>query len=496
MNKNARKPSADPKQEKLREDKAKLNRQISELINDTIHFKKLLNGYPSKFFNQRSKIQNPIPADPSTIVVALAADFQDIAGKANAIVQEQLEYSKTRRQKQLKQPTATQPTTTEPTQPATIEQPDLSQQLNKGLANFNSEMIKEASNPFSRFWSKIINPRFGLTPEASRVRKYRTDLLHSTISIYKGLKQLQSAIVSSGSENIFVGSKLLDQVENNYIFIASGLQNFQEALPQGVDDAGGAIESPEEKDSTSKEDKPTKEKKPKKDKKVNEAETKELLAKSDRIAQEIIRHSSLFPETYMVSLANLANLFVGAPTTKDELPAKIQMAIDLLVKYKEALAKLAQERKIPLQHSLGDIIALSNKSVAEPPLETTAQNILGKWKHQLSSADKTSAIRLDIYKVAGSARKIADQIMNHLEDNLYPETLAPLMDSLANHLLKMRTLFNSLSSLTQGEDYRPEFLRMLEKNRGIDLSHKEKSQLEKLIDQKRMRELSKMYGGR
>src|ERR1700676_5491360 len=102
MEKTARKSSTDPVQERLRQNKANLNKDISAFVNDLIHLKKLMNGWPSKFFKERSKITSPLPADPATIIGALAGDFQEIVSKGNGIIQEQLNYAKNRRQKQVK----------------------------------------------------------------------------------------------------------------------------------------------------------------------------------------------------------------------------------------------------------------------------------------------------------------------------------------------------------------------------------------------------------
>ena len=49
MNKEGRKQSADPIQEKLREHKAKWNKTVSEFIDNLIHLKKMMNGWPSKY---------------------------------------------------------------------------------------------------------------------------------------------------------------------------------------------------------------------------------------------------------------------------------------------------------------------------------------------------------------------------------------------------------------------------------------------------------------
>src|SRR5574338_50285 len=101
--KTARKPSSDPVQEKLRQNKALWNKEVSTFVNDLIHLKKMMNGWPSKFHKERSRIVDPIPADPATIIGSLAGDFQEIAQKGNSIVQEQVNYAKNRRKKQPKQ---------------------------------------------------------------------------------------------------------------------------------------------------------------------------------------------------------------------------------------------------------------------------------------------------------------------------------------------------------------------------------------------------------
>jgi len=135
--KDARKPSPDPVQERLRQEKAQFNKETSAFITGLINFKKLMNGQPSKFHMQKSNIKNPIPAEPISIIDALAEDFQSIAQQARNIVERQLEYSQTRRKKA---PTPSPGTTPSPTTP------DLTQQL-IGKAS-------TVSNPLIKFLSK------------------------------------------------------------------------------------------------------------------------------------------------------------------------------------------------------------------------------------------------------------------------------------------------------------------------------------------------------
>lgn len=178
MFKIARKPSTDPVQEKLRQDKATWNTKVTVFINDLIHLKKTMNGWASKFNKQKSRITEPIPADPVTIIGSLASDFQQMATDANKIVEQQIQYSKNRRQK-------TSPTT-----------PDLSKQLSLFNSLVESKLYSEASNPISRFFTRLLNPGIGWG-EAARIRKYRMSLLDGAVELYRSLEYLQKVIMGS-----------------------------------------------------------------------------------------------------------------------------------------------------------------------------------------------------------------------------------------------------------------------------------------------------------
>lgn len=97
MIKSARKTSTDPIQEKLRQNKDSWNKEVSGLINDLIHFKRLVNGWPNKFFDERSKIIEPIPANPSKILSDLMNTYNKINQIGKNIIEEQVQYSKNRK---------------------------------------------------------------------------------------------------------------------------------------------------------------------------------------------------------------------------------------------------------------------------------------------------------------------------------------------------------------------------------------------------------------
>ena len=121
------KKSNDPVQQALREKKAKWNKKVSAFIDDLIHVKKMMNGWPSKFLMERSRITEPLPKDPATILGALAGDFSEIVNEGNDIIASQISYSQTRKKKQPKQLNLPLPAT--PTPAPMTPMNDLSQQL-------------------------------------------------------------------------------------------------------------------------------------------------------------------------------------------------------------------------------------------------------------------------------------------------------------------------------------------------------------------------------
>jgi len=99
--KEARKPSTDPIQEKLRAHKDIWNRSVSEFIDNLLHLKKLINGHPSKFYETQARhsLGEELPKDPASIIGVLASDFTEIARDCSGIIQEQNNYAKVRRRK-------------------------------------------------------------------------------------------------------------------------------------------------------------------------------------------------------------------------------------------------------------------------------------------------------------------------------------------------------------------------------------------------------------
>ena len=440
MDKIARKPSDDPTQEKLREGKSALNKKISEFISNLIQFKKLFNGAPNKFSPEKSSIKNPIPADPATIIGALVQDFQEIAEKCNGIINEQMEYSKTRRKSQPKQMNL--PSQSQEGQPA--QQP--------AVASSDYNLTKEASNPVNRFLTRLMNPGIGSGDKAMK-RKWRVSLLNTAVQLNKNFKKFQSSIVESSPNSIFISAKLLDQVENDFIYLVAGLKKIQESSPQN---------------------------------------SEELKLKQVETAIKDIQTSS----NYYQNIEGLANLQEDAKQfTMADQDGKILLVDKLLADYKQVIHNLSSKKGLPIQSSFADVISLDKSKPKESPVEKTAQNFLGKLKHQLSPFDKTSAFRLEIYKSAKHSRKLINDIMDLLQEDLNVDAISPIAKELGENILQCKSLVKDLLVSLRGTGQQSQFLNMLENDYNIELNPQRKEKLKKMLEQKQLQDLTKMYTG-
>jgi len=248
MIKTARTPLKDPVAERLVQQKTNWNKEVSQFINDLIHFKKTMNGWPSKFYKERSKLNQPIPADPATIIGVLAGDFQEIAQRGNAIVQQQLSFVKDKQQKkqqraqQVPAPQAPQGPATPPAGGAPPTAVDLTKQLGAAF-EIKYGLVAEGSNPMTRFFTRLLNPGIGSGPEA-RVRKYRTSLLDAAAKTYRELANVQAEVVGSSPESIFASSKMLNKAEHNWSFLFQGFNVYEATMGVAPVNGGGPIEAP------------------------------------------------------------------------------------------------------------------------------------------------------------------------------------------------------------------------------------------------------------
>lgn len=508
MNKAARKQSTDPVQEKLREQKDYWNKKkVTPFIDNLIHFKKLMNGSPSKFNREKSPIGEPIPADPITILSLLVNDFGEIAEMAKGITSAQSQYSASRRKKRV------------------IPAIDPSQ-LNLPLGK-NSSLQLEASNKLTRFFSHLKGPYFGYSPEA-RERKYRLTLLTAAATLEKEVKKLEHEILRDTPASIITSRLLIDKINDQVYTAMSQLNFFSESI----------------------ETKKTEE--PKEDSK--EISTKTLiddkvpsLKPSDNVAKSIIDQT----DDGLISAKNIpgydntpANVSSDDTTLTSTIltdPLEIQQDIEanhdnipllmndpLLQAVKiditmvvgtpnpllkeEKIAQLAVDYKILIDYvnsklgtnggSLREIL-LSFATASEmhsARMEVFADNLLSKWinktKHRLSPTNKTSALRLEIFESAKRSKDILDDMMNSLEKSLNISELHAFFKTLIDEITLMDKVMKPLELFTKGVNLDNEFMKALEQGHGfqngIQLSNKDKENLQKKMRNKELNQMVSM----
>lgn len=450
MFKIARKPSTDPIQEKLRQNKALWNKDISLFVNDLIHFKKMMNGWPSKFFNEKSRITEPVPADPNTIIGALANDFQDLAHRANTIIMEQENYSKNRRKKQVAPTITISPTT-----------PDLSKQL----AAFEQKytLVSEASNPFSRFLTKLLNPTIG-TSEAARIRRYRMSLLTACIKSFKDFGKFQVEILKSGRSSIDSSNKLLHRCWSDWILVARGFLTYKVNMPNATN-TGGEIETPKEL-SDIKEQSIQEVENSSNSGKIREdyeSEDKTLMGDDvkppDILPTDYMVLSKKIIEDYKKSLSlisiddqelfnnfnDIITKFILSPQKEKDKYSK-----NLVDSYQTLLLELGKLHNTT-GSSLFQIMSSVKQNKQASAVKKTAQEFLKKWIgktiHQLSLFDKTSSYRLDMYKIAEEVRQNLDKIMDLLEKGMDLEALTPLINDNNKKVTALRGLMRGLNNM-------------------------------------------------
>lgn len=457
MIKVADKPSTDPIRQKLRLLKKQWNKDISAFIDNLINYKKLTNGQPNKFYKERSSIKDPIPADPATIIGSLAGDFQDLAQRANTIIATQSDYSKNRRKKQPKQRQIPVNVTNNDIPPVN----DLSKQLAALEQKYGYELVTEGSNPISRFFTRLLTPTFGVS-EAARIRKYRMSLLDACVKTYKSAGKLRVEIVKSSPESITNSNKFLHQFWNDWMLVYRGFTTYKSNMPSTVSDSGGEIETPPEMISGN-------------DKVEQNKSTPVIEEKSTNTLPEVMLPAVSNPEVIVTDTMNKAKNIISDYTknyrklNSEEMSGydkELESAITKFLKspgqYKPLMAQKVIEAYDHLisalngvhnsnAQSLGEIFALKNKPAtasSEFGLEKVSQDFLKKWwgktKHQLSMFDKTSAYRLDMYKMATDVRKSLNQLMNSLEKDMNVEELAPVIQKVNHQVVSMRGLMRAL----------------------------------------------------
>lgn len=488
LEKYARNPSADPVQEKLRQDKANWNKEVSSFINDLIHLKKTMNGWPSKFYKERSRITQPVPADATTIIGSLAGDFQQLAQRGESIVQEQLNYSKNRRQKQPK-PTATpapQGTATPEAVPAPSTEggPDLSKQLAAWEQKYDG-LVAEGSSKLTRTWTRALNfPGSVGWGNNAKLRRHRMNMLKRATTVYKLLGKLQVKIVApfSGKDSIKESYELLRVIKNEWDMVEESLHAYKTLAGEGPPEEEIKKEIEELKKQNQG---PLKEEKGlEKSKEIAEDQIQQLdpepqiprptddieavtLAKDIKNEYTAVLRGRIGVDS-AAALSGVVNKFMKEPslTKADAARLVIQQYTILLEALKSKYGVVGNNLKqienaivAKEQEAIPPGITMPKSGSAQ--MEIVAQDFLKKWvgkaRHSVLSGD-TSDLRINIFDMAKDLRQEVDGFMDLAESR---KTLIPQYEEKSknisikiskahSHMMKLYKLYFRIPKEMQG----------------------------------------------
>lgn len=449
MIKEGRKPSMDPVQEKLRQSKATWNKEVSAFLNDVIHLKKMMNGWPSKYYKERSKITMPIPGDPANVLNSLANKFQELAQQGDAIAQQQVQYSQGRRKPRPQQATETLnkldekygPTTPEVaaplTPPTSTPAADLTKQLG---ATFEQkyDLVAEGSNPFSRFLARLKTPQMGFGVDAQR-RRLRMDMLKAAIRSYRALGRMQVHVTKSSKESVVAAYKDMQLAWNEWSIVSRNFNNYVNSMPE--------VQAPRSEDMK---DEPPPGTEPDlegaKPKPAWKGFSNEELAEMQLIAlsmSDVQKNANKFANNSAVkSLINFISTLKKVP-----MQNQMEWFRNFEKQYKGVL-QLLNTSLGTNGISLSEVAEQLNKSkTASVQLEVVAQAFLQKWlgktRHQLLPG-KSSGLRLQMFELAAKARKSIDAVMDLLEKGMSIEELGPAISEVSGYVNTIRSLMRSL----------------------------------------------------
>jgi len=443
----------DPVQKQLRQHKSLWNKEVSAFINDLIHYKKMMNGWPSKFFPQRSKITFPIPADPSKIIGDLASKFEKITEDAKAIVQEQVNYSKNRRLPRRQQAINTLDLLDKKYGPTEQQVRSPLEQKLSGICS--SELVKladeiadkydllaQGSNSLTRFFARLLNPGIGFS-QAARIRKLRMQLLSSCAKIFKELEKFQVEIVKSSDKSIDDSFKLLGNIWEDWQTVLTVFNTYKSMIPSSEkhtsEDASDSKGIKEDR-SKNKQEKES-EKFQKEFEKVNTSVDQGGPEPGDIDYELPAMQGEQVPDIKI----NLSPPVASRGPESWEAGAQRQKKID---KEQEKLNKIKDKERQKAMKNNPLALALPNATVQ---LEVVAQAFIQKWigkkRHELSMFDETSSQRLQAFDVADQMRKVIDEIMNHLEKDINVGVMQPMVDKVNRQIMFIRGLVRNLKHI-------------------------------------------------
>lgn len=406
----ARKHSQDPKQEALRAHKDTWNKACSEFIArinkfkpELISFKRGLNGRGDPNAGiPASNIKDPLPNEIKSSLSDIAREFQSLAttfdqiiSSADSIIQEQSNYSQTRRKPKI----------------------------SNSQFSYQEILMVEASNPLSRLWASFKS--FFSSKEG---KAYRISMLKLSQKIYYDLISLEEELLKKNVDNIetivrkhMVLSNNISILEKNLIYLMDQVGETGSELPnesetQDID--SNAPNSEKGSNNTDVEDSiknivnndlnsdktPSSDLPPVSRISVNPINPNKPSEEDVNKMRQIV--SNFMKSKVGFNYANARAFFALIQSYKAEPDPikKESLAADIYRNFQKINKKF-----IELANKEANINALLTKE-ANP-----ISRFINKVKHQYGFTDEYSADRLSMYEKAHSLRKIINKVMDILE---------------------------------------------------------------------------------
>lgn len=472
-------PAKDPIQQKLRDRKKAWNKQIRDFTSDLIAIKKVMNGSASKFNNSISKITNPIPGNPGTILSDLLSDFQNIISEGNEIVNEQSLYAKSKKQ---------------------------------ATASLNTF----SSNEFSRFVSKFKGPVFFGSSDLKKQRILRLNILKSCADIEKEIKDLQGDILSSGNEDNIKKTKSSTQdIQKKLYQIVNQLNEYMKLSYSDtqVDHPQKKVEDHDDGDSDGARHYPLDDVSilNKKDKHIDSSdglfpripESDSGLSQEDlkikALVNDFLLNKDSFSFTFASSIVNYFNTNITVYFNTDDEYNKDQAKNNIITCY-TTLLEYANSHSKTNGKSFNEIV-LTREAATKTHLEIYAHNTLTKWINrkltQMSVSDKTSFLRLKVDELLSDSKSIVNSLMDELEKDK-PVDLVFARNQLKSVIKNMQVVYRLLDSLSGKRfvgDWDPDVLSTVVNQIGPHhLSDEQKSRLKRNLEIKQVNQLAKNFG--
>ena len=356
----------DSVQKELRQNKAQWNAICSKFISKLIAFKRGMNGKGDPRFGlPASKIQFPLPDQIPSYLSSITTEFEMLAEKAAHLIDEQKRYSETRHKSQN----------------GVLVPPK----------HASYELIVEASNPLSRFFTYV------KTPFSKKDGKQtRTSMLLLAHEIYKELLKLEDLTLSSSDDSIEKLYSLFMVIRDKVRSLETMSRSFNVAVQKN--DPGPALNESG---------------------KFNPEFKKILL---DGMKKEIDYSASFIAPSLMMELQALYNKLKESSDDEINVHDKFEEALQRALKIAMRNTGLVARNFKELFHANERRDAKKNKSDnsdANDQFIIEAGNFLTRWlgkkKHKIFPYKKTSGLRLSLHNKIIEAKKIINDFMDDLE---------------------------------------------------------------------------------